>query len=66
MPAILRGSESGLRFDWGEEGDGLMRLSWEEFFSLFEEHDLAFAHIEEDDSSVYEFVPREEVLELYE
>ena len=57
MPAIVDGTESGLRFDWGED-DGLMRISWEEFFDIFDENSLAFAHIEEDDSSVYEFVSR--------
>ncbi|MBP7770451.1 MAG: hypothetical protein KA066_00895 [Candidatus Pacebacteria bacterium] len=59
MPAIVDGTEAGLRFDWGED-DNLMRLSWPEFFEIFDEQGLAFAHIEEDDSSVYEFVPRHE------
>lgn len=65
MPAILSGTEAGLRFDWGESDDDLMRLSWEDFFVLFDEHNLAFAHIEEDDSSVYEFVSRMAVLDDY-
>jgi hypothetical protein len=60
MPAILEGTESGLRFDWGEGDADMVRLSWSEFFDIFEEQGLAFAHIEEDDSSVYEFVPRRE------
>jgi hypothetical protein len=63
MPAIVPGTQAELRFDWGE-GDNLTRLSWENFFDIFEEEHLAehlaFAHIEEDDSSVYEFVPRNE------
>ena len=59
MPAILEGTEAGLRFDWGEDGD-LMRIPWSDFFGIFEEQGLAFSHIEEDDSSVYEFVPRTE------
>jgi hypothetical protein len=63
MPAIVPGSEAGLRFDWGEGDGGLMRIEWDEFFDIFEEHALAFSHIEEDDSSVYEFVPREEILD---
>ena len=57
MPAILEGTEAGLRFDWGE-GDNLMRISWSEFLEILEEQGLAFAHIEDDDSSVYEFVSR--------
>lgn len=58
MPAIVAGTEADLRFDWGEGDENLMRLSWEEFFDVFEAEGLAFAHIEDDDSSVYEFVPR--------
>lgn len=60
MPAIAEGTEAGLRFDWGED-EQLIRLSWPEFFEIFEEQGLAFAHIENDDSSVYEFVPRRDV-----
>lgn len=60
MPAIVDGTESELRFDWGEGDADLMRLSWPEFFEIFDEEGLAFAHIEEDDSSVYEFVRRQE------
>ena len=60
MPSIVEGSEAQLRFDWGEGDESLMRLTWGEFFDLFEEQGLAFSHIEEDDSSVYEFVPRTE------
>ncbi len=57
MPAILEGTESGLRFDWGEDSN-LMRLSWTDFFEIFDENSLALMHIEDDDSSVYEFVLR--------
>jgi hypothetical protein len=56
-PAVVAGDETNLRFDWGED-NALMRISWGEFFDIFEEEDLAFSHIEDDDSSVYEFVPR--------
>jgi len=65
MPAIVQGSQAELRFDWGEEDNQYMRIEWDEFFDLFEEHALAFAHIEDDDSSVYEFVPRQEILDDY-
>ena len=58
MPAIVEGTEAGLRFDWGESDEPLMRLTWDEFFAILDEQGLAFSHIEEDDSSVYEFVPR--------
>ncbi len=60
MPAIVAGTEAGLRFDWGENEPDVLRISWPEFFEIFDEQGLAFAHIEEDDSSVYEFVPRTE------
>ncbi len=58
MPAIVSGTDDGLRFDWGDGLEDLERLSWEDFFVVFEEYGLAFAHIEDDDSSVYEFVSR--------
>lgn len=57
MPAIVDGSDSELRFDWGE-GGSYTRIDWGEFFDVFEQEGLAFSHIEDDDSSVYEFVPR--------
>lgn len=60
MPAIVEGTEAGLRFDWGED-DTLMRISWGDFFDIFENEGLAMAHIEEDNSSVYEFVSRHKV-----
>lgn len=60
MPAIVEGTDADLRFDWGEGDADTLRLSWAEFFDIFEEQGLAFAHIEQDDSSVYEFVPRQE------
>lgn len=65
MPAIVPGTEAGLRFDWGEGDERLMRLSWEDFFDIFEEEGLAFVHIEQDDSSVYEFVARQEAPSEY-
>lgn len=58
MPAIASGTDDGLRFDWGDGLEDLERMGWEDFFALFEEYGLAFAHIEDDDSSVYEFVSR--------
>jgi hypothetical protein len=60
MPAIVPGTAAGLRFDWGE-GEHLERIAWADFFDIFEEYGLAFSHIEQDDSSVYEFVPRYDV-----
>ncbi|MDB5225177.1 MAG: hypothetical protein JWL87_129 [Candidatus Adlerbacteria bacterium] len=61
-PALLLGTETGLRFDWGEGGDELERLSWRDFFDIFEEEGMAFAHIQDDDSSVYEFIARDELM----
>lgn len=63
-PAIVVGSDAGLRFDWGESDEDLMRLTWAEFFDIFEQEGLAFARIEDDDSSVYEFVPRGATVEI--
>lgn len=63
-PAIVVGSEADLRFDWGEGDEDLMRLTWAEFFDIFDQEGLAFARIEDDDSSVYEFVPRGSTVEI--
>lgn len=60
-PALLAGTQMGLRFDWGEGGEELEPISWRDFFDIFEEEGMAFAHIEGDDSSVYDFILRDEM-----
>jgi hypothetical protein len=39
------GGEGGiLRFDFGEKEDALEEISWEEFFEIFEDNNLALIH----------------------
>ena len=57
-------SEGGvLRIDFDEPGGnddtGLHRISWEEFFEVFDKNDLAFLRQEEGDSRFNKFVERE-------
>ena len=58
------GREGGLlRIDFDEPGGnddtGLHRISWEEFFEVFDKNDLAFLRQEEGDSRFNKFVERE-------
>ena len=48
-PSVVRtGGEGGiLRFDFGEQEESLEEISWEEFFRIFDENDLAFLHQDE-------------------
>ncbi len=68
-PAILadtRHSEEGpqLRIDWGEGEEPTEAVSWEEFFRLFDENDLAFAYqedeLEGEPNYEYLLIPRNE------
>lgn len=45
-PARVKTSGNGgiLRVDFGEKEENLEEISWEEFFSIFDENDLAFLH----------------------
>jgi hypothetical protein len=45
-PAVVRTSGSGglLRIDFGEPEENLEELSWDEFFEIFDDNDLAFLH----------------------
>lgn len=45
-PARVRTSEKGgiLRVDFGEPEENLEEVSWEEFFAIFDENELAFLH----------------------
>jgi hypothetical protein len=45
-PARVRTSRPGgvLRIDFGEAEDELEEISWDEFFKIFDENDLAFLH----------------------
>ena len=58
------GREGGLlRIDFDEPGGnddtGLHRISWDEFFDVFDKNDLAFLRQEEGDSRFNKFVERE-------
>lgn len=45
-PAKVRGASEGgiLRIDFGEPEEGLQEIEWDEFFSIFDDNDLAFLH----------------------
>jgi hypothetical protein len=45
-PARVTGTEPGgvLRIDFGEPEEGLEEITWEEFFEVFEDRELAFLH----------------------
>jgi hypothetical protein len=45
-PARVRNSGDGgiLRIDFGEPEGELEEISWEEFFTIFDDNDLAFLH----------------------
>ena len=49
-----------LRVDFDEPGGnddvGLHRVSWEEFFKVFDDNDLAFLRVDNDDSRFNKFV----------
>ncbi len=50
-PAVVRstwdGSSGLLRLDFGEEDKDLEEISWDDFFRIFDENDLAFLYQEE-------------------
>ncbi len=65
-PAIVEdtaGDRGGLlRIDYGEEEENLASISWDDFFNIFEENDLAFLYQESTDgeeSRFSKFVERE-------
>ena len=45
-PARVRGSGKGgiLRIDFGEPEESLEEISWDEFFKIFDENNLAFLY----------------------
>lgn len=61
-------TESGLlRFDFGEKNEELEKISWDEFFRIFEDNNLTFLYEEEADgeeSRFCKFVERTEEDEL--
>src|SRR5215210_1745706 len=49
-PSVVRTGEGEggiLRFDFGEPEESLEEVSWDEFFRIFDENDLALLHQEE-------------------
>lgn len=47
QPARVKGASDGgglLRVDFGKPEDTLEKISWDEFFKVFEEENLAFLH----------------------
>ena len=66
-PAIVRtgkGKGGILRFDFGENDEKLEEISWEEFFKVFDDNELAFLHQDETSggktSRFFKFVNRED------
>lgn len=45
-PARVKGRGEGgiLRIDFGEAEENLEEISWDEFFTIFDDNDLAFLH----------------------
>ena len=68
-PAIVAATESGggsdglLRIDYDEPGGNddnrLRRISWDDFFTIFDRNDLAFLHDPSSDSRFSKFVAKE-------
>jgi hypothetical protein len=56
-PARVKDQGPGgiLRIDFGEPNEGLERISWEDFFRIFEENKLAFLHQERTKDGVSRF-----------
>jgi hypothetical protein len=48
-PARVKGAGEGgiLRVDFGEPEDNLEEIKWEDFFSIFDENELAFLYQDE-------------------
>lgn len=65
-PSIVSGTEGGnngiLRIDFGEEEETLEKISWDRFFEVFENRNLAFLYQEEtrdgNESRFFKFVSR--------
>ncbi|MBB4566789.1 hypothetical protein [Rhizobium leucaenae] len=51
-PARVKGAKKGgiLRIDFGKPEETLEEISWEEFFRIFDENDLAFLYQEKTES----------------
>ena len=45
--AKTKGPGGVLRIDFGEPEEGLEEISWDEFFEIFEDNELAFLHQDE-------------------
>jgi hypothetical protein len=63
-PAMVKTHGKGgiLRFDFGEPEENLTPVSWDEFFEVFEDSNLAFLHQDKqggDTSRFNKFVERE-------
>lgn len=52
-PALVETDQPGgiLRIDFGEPEEGLKQVSWEEFFRVFDDNDLAFLYQDGDGES---------------
>lgn len=68
-PSLVKRTEDGegggvLRFDFGDKEEGFDEISWEQFFEVFEERELALLHQDEtaggDKSRFSKFVKRDD------
>jgi hypothetical protein len=48
-PSRVKGAKEGglLRIDFGKPEDNLEKIEWDDFFSIFDENNLAFLHQDE-------------------
>lgn len=68
-PAVVASTENNdrpgglLRIDYDEPGGNddsrLQRISWDEFFKIFDKNDIAFLHDPDSDSRFSKFVQKE-------
>jgi hypothetical protein len=56
-PARVKGQGDGglLRIDFGEPNESLERISWDDFFAIFEDNRLAFLHQERTKDGISRF-----------
>ena len=58
-PSIVEATEKNrsglLRIDFNEKEEGLKEISWDKFFEIFDENDLAFLYQEETNGSKSRF-----------
>lgn len=62
-PAVVDSNKKGegiLRIKFSDDSENLKEISWDEFFNLFDEHELTFLYQDEKNSRFNKFVYQEE------